>query len=731
MDDDDETIEVTAKLNGSQIGETQTVTITTVTRPATIASVSIVSYPGFDDSYGPGDTVEVAVVFSEAVNVTGRPRIQLRIGGGNPEHLRWANYASGTGTTSLRFTYVVQAADMDDNGIFLEANELELNGATIRGAATGLDATLNYNVLGQQNFHKVNVVPDTSPPAMGPPRITGTPLVGEPLTVDISGIRDDDGLTNARPSYEWIRIEGDGDEPLLGHARERTYRPTVHDLGSRLRVVVRFTDDGGHDERRTSEATERITAPGKLAGDFDLHSSSTNPRGIWGNDETIWVANSTKEDSEILAYSRATRQREPHKDFSATHLDALEAGAESIYGIWSDGTTMYAVDTGSLRDMRVPTIYAYSLDDKSRDEGNDITLASGNSRPRGMWGNAGTIWVVNSGDLEGEVDKVFAYRLTDDPAMPANEYGAHDPDQDFDTLEADGEGRPTGIWSDGTTMWVVDQLDRKAYAYAMSDRSRLSDQDITLDADNELSAGAWGDIDAGEMGTLWAVDNQDKKLYAYPIRPSLRSNDGLPIIIGTPMVGQTLTVDTSRIGDPQGLPEDVEFRCRWDRVVDGRDLYINQSWNCSYTVPWRYVGLPLKVEVSFHDARGAFETRRSDATDPVARGPIGNDFDLTIGGTVSLYVPNSVWGNKETIWVSKAPTAYALTDTDNLLFAYNRSDGSRIPGQDIPLQNRAPGGIWSDGKTMFVVDSRDDKIYAYNLDDRSYDPRKDIDLDQR
>ena len=63
------------------------------------------------------------------------------------------------------------------------------------------------------------------------PRITGAPVVGEKLTVDTSGISDGDGLTNASFSYDWIRIEADGVEALLGHAKGKTYRPTVHDLG--------------------------------------------------------------------------------------------------------------------------------------------------------------------------------------------------------------------------------------------------------------------------------------------------------------------------------------------------------------------------------------------------------------------------------------------------------------------------------------------------------------------
>ena len=121
-----------------------------------ITSVSPVSDPGPDDTYGPGSTIEVAVVFSEVVNVTGMPRIQLRVGGSDPAtQLKWANYASGTGTDTLLFTYVVQADDMDDNGIYIEANELELNSGTIQDT-DGMNAVLTYPRPGTQADHKVD-----------------------------------------------------------------------------------------------------------------------------------------------------------------------------------------------------------------------------------------------------------------------------------------------------------------------------------------------------------------------------------------------------------------------------------------------------------------------------------------------------------------------------------------------------------------------------------------------
>ena len=60
---------------------------------------------------------------------------------------------------------------------------------------------------------------------------------------------------------------------------------------------------------------------------------------------------------------------------------------------------------------------------------------------------------------------------------------ARDAAKDFNTLQAAGNTKPTGIWSDGATMWVADDTDSKLYAYKMSDGSRDAGKDFnTLQA---------------------------------------------------------------------------------------------------------------------------------------------------------------------------------------------------------------------------------------------------------
>ena len=93
-----------------------------------------------DDTNWPSlDTIEISVVFSEAVTVdttSGTPSHQIGI---DPRGPRDADYDSGSGTDTLVFRYTVEAADQDDDGVFLRDGatdgtlELNMGSITARG----------------------------------------------------------------------------------------------------------------------------------------------------------------------------------------------------------------------------------------------------------------------------------------------------------------------------------------------------------------------------------------------------------------------------------------------------------------------------------------------------------------------------------------------------------------------------------------------------------------------
>ena len=92
--------------------------------------------------------------------------------------------------------------------------------------------------------------------ATGNPTISGVPQVDMMLTADTSAIDDVDGLP-AIFTYQWVRIAPDSTENNVG--TNSTYTVSSSDVGSTIRVDVRFTDLAGNSEGPLpSEATAAV-----------------------------------------------------------------------------------------------------------------------------------------------------------------------------------------------------------------------------------------------------------------------------------------------------------------------------------------------------------------------------------------------------------------------------------------------------------------------------------------
>ena len=73
----------------------------------------------------------------------------------------------------------------------------------------------------------------------------------------MSGISDADGLTNVSYSYQWL-----ADDTDIDGATSSTYTVQASDNGKTIKVRVTFTDNVGHEESLTSEATEAVVMGG-------------------------------------------------------------------------------------------------------------------------------------------------------------------------------------------------------------------------------------------------------------------------------------------------------------------------------------------------------------------------------------------------------------------------------------------------------------------------------------
>ena len=158
-------------LVGNDTARLSNVPVTNETPDTTAPAVSkleITSNPGTDRTYAAADEIQVTVTFSETVEVTGTPRLQIELGGRS----RTADYQGGSGTAALVFAYEVAEGESDTDGVGVEADSL--TGGTIRDEARN-NAELDHDGVAADAGHKVDgVKPELA--ASGGAVVNGTTL---------------------------------------------------------------------------------------------------------------------------------------------------------------------------------------------------------------------------------------------------------------------------------------------------------------------------------------------------------------------------------------------------------------------------------------------------------------------------------------------------------------------------------------------------------------------------
>ncbi|WP_218585602.1 DUF4347 domain-containing protein [Pseudomonas sp. Marseille-P9899] len=130
--------------SGGVLTDTDTFNITVQPLNPGVTNVSILEG---NRAYKVGETVNVAITFDMNVTVAGGvPTLLLETGAID----RFATYVSGSGTNSLIFSYTVQAGDVSADLDYHSTGALQLNGATLKSAASD-DAVLTLPTLGGAN----------------------------------------------------------------------------------------------------------------------------------------------------------------------------------------------------------------------------------------------------------------------------------------------------------------------------------------------------------------------------------------------------------------------------------------------------------------------------------------------------------------------------------------------------------------------------------------------------
>ena len=222
-----------------------TLTTTPITIDRTAPTISAALTGPSNATFIPGQSLTFTAPFSETVTVTSTPRLALTIG----STTRYANYASGSNSRTLTFTYVVQtsSADIDTDGIAVSTT-LDLNSGAIADLATNALSPLTFTAP-----TLTSVLVAQTPAA---PTITSiTPSSGTLSVAFTAGATNGSAITNYQYSTDnganWKnRATGTTASPLV----ITTVSPSASNLsnGTAYNVRIRAVNAAGSGDSSTA-----------------------------------------------------------------------------------------------------------------------------------------------------------------------------------------------------------------------------------------------------------------------------------------------------------------------------------------------------------------------------------------------------------------------------------------------------------------------------------------------
>ena len=381
--------------------------------------------------------------------------------------------------------------------------------------------------------------------------------------MDTSRISDDDGLTKATYSYQWM-AGGTGTPGATG----ASYTLTEDDEGLSIQVWVGFTDDAGNEEALASAVTGTVSP---AAQQQTANNPATGAPAISGTaqvGETLTADTTGITDADGLV--NATFSYQWVANDGTTNTD--------ISGATDNTYTLLADDEGQTIKVRVIV---------TDDVGNETTLTSAATdtvgfavQQQGASNTPTTGQPTISGTARvGEMLTADTSGIADDDGLVNATY--------------------TYQWvaNDGTTDTDISGATDNTYTLVDDDEGRTIKVRVivTDDAENET--------------TLTSEATDAVEAAPQPDSPAT----GEPTISGTARVGEMLTADTSGITDADGLTN-VTYSYLWL----GDDTDIAGATSSTYTLLAGDEGQTIKVRVIVTDDAENETTLTSGPTDAVA-----------------------------------------------------------------------------------------------------------------
>ena len=456
-----------------------------------------------------------------------------------------------------------------------------------------------------------------------------------------ANVADPDGSATSI-DWQWARSSNRSSWTDIPGATSSGYTVTAADAGQYLRATATYTDRRPGNKSASAVLRARI-------GDV---RPATNAAPTFEDDPvTRTIGQGPAAGRAIGAPVRAT---DPDTDdvltYSLSGFDARSFDVDAATG---------QLRTKAVLDPLVESTYTVTIEvhdgfddsydpDDSVDDSVDVTITvTAVSTPIIITGVGGGGGGGPSGPSPSVIE--FEWNVT----------------RDIEELDSD-HGTPSGAWSDGATLWLLENgggTDDAVYAYDLATGERVEDLEFALDAMNLAPRGIWSDGD-----TVWISDSGQDRLFAY----DLASGERLP---------DSDIALTDRNADPRGI---------WS---DGANMWVLDGGK---------------------NALFAYDLASGELLTEYSLDPSNDD-------------PRGIWSDGVSVWVSdhgfKRVFAYRLPVPTQGERAADEEPPAldRVSDEEFTklsaAGNNSPRGLWSDGDVMYVADASDGRVYTYNMPD--------------
>ena len=581
----------TARLTVVDDGETQS----NVYDPVTVKNVRVTSNPGSDLVYGPGDTIEVTVTFSDDVTV-GYERskkyaaeIDLELG----DQTRTAHYDRTEGKKVI-FQYTVVPGDEAPVALRIPVNSLRLyrdkpsEHGSIRDSE-GRDAHLGHSEFVSQ-AHRVDAVS---------PQLAGAEVSTDGTQVAVTF--DEDMQSPAR--LRALVVQTSLLQKLALDARvdgEVAARTDAHLSGDTITLTM--------EEPITQGQSVTVSYDNPFVQETileDLRSNKLLPFSNQPATNNSAVADVTQPEGGLVLSRTDIKLYEGR---SGTYTVALASQPTSV-------VTVTIEDHPPGRATVSPTSLTFTADNWNTAQTVTITSEEdANYLPR---------WLVLRHKAAGDDYRASAVAwltLMDSfnvGTTPANNRATGSP-----TIDGTPQVDHT-LTAEISGIADADGLTHASYTWLYQWLRGRSEIRGATDSTYTLGLADKGHTIRVKVSFTDDANNQESRTSAATVAVAPPPNTlptGLPTINGTPQVGETLTVDTSAINDADGM-EESDFLYQWLAKNSTVTLELVGEHNPTYTPSPAEEGFAIMVRVTFTDDRGHSETLTSAATVAVARPP--------------------------------------------------------------------------------------------------------------